>query len=147
MQSQLPKKPQKFSIRLRFPATDYRNHRLQLKKEVQQCMVLSNNISVFVFSKVRDGATLILSKMGISQQPEDNQQDVPGESKYLVVSLPPKMTRSQNPQSDAAVLILFIKHFHGARYSPPDYIGFICCVLPLYTCNGFLCSHYKSLKR
>lgn len=60
-------------------------------------MVPLKNTSVFVFSKVRDGATLILSKMGISQQPEDNQQDVPGESKYLVASLPPKMSRSQNP--------------------------------------------------
>lgn len=60
-------------------------------------MVPFKNTSVFVFSKVRDGATLILSKMGISQQPEDNQQDVPGESKYLVASLPARMTRGQNP--------------------------------------------------
>ncbi|KAM9171582.1 plexin-B2 [Pangshura tecta] len=33
---------------------------------------------------VRDGATLILSKIGISQQPEDNQQDVPGERHALL---------------------------------------------------------------
>lgn len=91
-------------------------------------MDLLKNISAFLFPKVRDGATLILSKMGISQQPEDNQQDVPGESKCLVASLPPKLIRSQNTHSDAAILILFVKHFHGARYSPPDYIGFICCV-------------------
>lgn len=118
--------------RSRFPAKDYRNHSLGFKKEVQWCIILLNNIPVFFFSKVRDGATLILSKMGISQQPEDNQQDVPGESKYLVASLPPKMTRSQNPhrEGDNAVLILFIKHVCGARYSPPDSIGLICCVLP-----------------
>lgn len=81
-----------------------------------------NNIPVFVFSKVRDDATLILSKMGISQQPEDNQQDVPGESKYLVASLPPKMTRSQNlhRETDTAVLISFIEHICGGRYSPLD---------------------------
>lgn len=29
--------------------------------------------------QVRDGATLILSKVGVSQQPEDSQQDLPGE--------------------------------------------------------------------
>uniref|UniRef100_A0A8C3I8U5 Plexin B2 n=1 Tax=Chrysemys picta bellii TaxID=8478 RepID=A0A8C3I8U5_CHRPI len=33
---------------------------------------------------VRDGATLILSKIGISQQPEDNQQDGPGERHALL---------------------------------------------------------------
>uniref|UniRef100_A0A8C3S3G2 Plexin B2 n=1 Tax=Chelydra serpentina TaxID=8475 RepID=A0A8C3S3G2_CHESE len=33
---------------------------------------------------VRDGATLILSKIGVSQQPEDNQQDIPGERHALL---------------------------------------------------------------
>lgn len=52
--------------------------------------VLWNDFPMFVFLKVRDGATLILSKIGISQQPEDNQQDVPGESKYNGGSLCPQ---------------------------------------------------------
>lgn len=33
--------------------------------------------------QVRDGATLILSKVGVSQQPEDSQQDLPGERESL----------------------------------------------------------------
>ncbi|XP_012412033.2 plexin-B2 [Trichechus manatus latirostris] len=33
---------------------------------------------------VRDGATLILSKVGVSQQPEDSQQDLPGERHALL---------------------------------------------------------------
>lgn len=65
---------------------------------------------MFVSSKVRDGATLILSKMGISQQPEDNQQDVPGESKYLRASLPPKMFRSQTyTEMVTMILLVFIE--------------------------------------
>lgn len=38
--------------------------------------------------QVRDGATLLLSKVGVSQQPEDSQQDLPGERE----SLPPTRT-------------------------------------------------------
>ncbi|NXA47653.1 PLXB2 protein, partial [Nothocercus julius] len=41
-------------------------------------------INTLMHYNVRDGATLILSKMGISQQPEDNQQDVPGERHALL---------------------------------------------------------------
>uniref|UniRef100_A0A8C3I8V6 Plexin B2 n=1 Tax=Chrysemys picta bellii TaxID=8478 RepID=A0A8C3I8V6_CHRPI len=46
--------------------------------------VLWNDFPMFMFLKVRDGATLILSKIGISQQPEDNQQDGPGERHALL---------------------------------------------------------------
>uniref|UniRef100_A0A669P209 Plexin B2 n=1 Tax=Phasianus colchicus TaxID=9054 RepID=A0A669P209_PHACC len=41
-------------------------------------------INTLMHYNVRDGATLILSKMGISQQPEDSQQDVPGERHALL---------------------------------------------------------------
>uniref|UniRef100_A0A8C8RV06 Plexin B2 n=1 Tax=Pelusios castaneus TaxID=367368 RepID=A0A8C8RV06_9SAUR len=41
-------------------------------------------INTLMHYNVRDGATLILSKMGISQQPEDNQQDLPGERHALL---------------------------------------------------------------
>nr|XP_006122669.1 plexin-B2 [Pelodiscus sinensis]XP_006122670.1 plexin-B2 [Pelodiscus sinensis]XP_006122671.1 plexin-B2 [Pelodiscus sinensis]XP_006122672.1 plexin-B2 [Pelodiscus sinensis]XP_006122674.1 plexin-B2 [Pelodiscus sinensis]XP_006122675.1 plexin-B2 [Pelodiscus sinensis]XP_014428880.1 plexin-B2 [Pelodiscus sinensis] len=41
-------------------------------------------INTLMHYNVRDGATLILSKIGISQQPEDNQQDVPGERHALL---------------------------------------------------------------
>ncbi|XP_074871427.1 plexin-B2 isoform X2 [Carettochelys insculpta] len=41
-------------------------------------------INTLMHYNVRDGAPLILSKMGISQQPEDNQQDVPGERHALL---------------------------------------------------------------
>lgn len=42
-----------------------------------------------MFLKVRDGATLILSKMGISQQPEDHQQDMPEERTYSMLVFQP----------------------------------------------------------
>lgn len=38
--------------------------------------------------QVRDGATLILSKVGVSQQPEDSQQDLPGERESLLLVWP-----------------------------------------------------------
>ncbi|XP_072452533.1 plexin-B2 isoform X3 [Notamacropus eugenii] len=41
-------------------------------------------INTLMHYNVRDGATLILSKMGISQQPEDSQQDLPGERHALL---------------------------------------------------------------
>uniref|UniRef100_A0A452H9Y6 Uncharacterized protein n=1 Tax=Gopherus agassizii TaxID=38772 RepID=A0A452H9Y6_9SAUR len=53
-------------------------------KPASNSHVLWDDFSIFVFLKVRDGATLILSKIGISQQPEDNQQDVPGERHALL---------------------------------------------------------------
>lgn len=33
---------------------------------------------------IQDGATLILSKVGVSQQPEDPQQDLPWEHRALL---------------------------------------------------------------
>ncbi|XP_061496174.1 plexin-B2 isoform X2 [Rhineura floridana] len=41
-------------------------------------------INTLMHYNVRDGATLILSKMGVSQQPEDHQQDMPGERHALL---------------------------------------------------------------
>ncbi|KAG8142822.1 hypothetical protein E2320_006012, partial [Naja naja] len=41
-------------------------------------------INTLMHYNVRDGATLILSKMGISQQPEDHQQDMPEERHALL---------------------------------------------------------------
>lgn len=93
-------------IRSRFLTKDYGNHRLSVKKKVQPCFILLHNNPMFVSSKVRDGATLILSKMGISQQPEDSQQDVPGESKYSGASLLPKMFGSQTYTEMVMVILV-----------------------------------------
>ncbi|XP_021039704.1 plexin-B2 [Mus caroli] len=41
-------------------------------------------INTLMHYNVRDGATLILSKVGVSQQPEDSQQDLPGERHALL---------------------------------------------------------------
>ncbi|XP_028934545.1 plexin-B2 [Ornithorhynchus anatinus] len=41
-------------------------------------------INTLMHYNVRDGATLLLSKVGVSQQPEDNQQDAPGERQALL---------------------------------------------------------------
>ncbi|XP_044279378.1 plexin-B2 isoform X2 [Varanus komodoensis] len=41
-------------------------------------------INTLMHYNVRDGATLILSKMGVSQQPEDHQQDMPEERHALL---------------------------------------------------------------
>ncbi|XP_034984269.2 plexin-B2 isoform X2 [Zootoca vivipara] len=41
-------------------------------------------INTLMHYNVRDGATLILSKMGVSQQPEDHQQDMPEERRALL---------------------------------------------------------------
>ncbi|XP_045434668.1 plexin-B2 isoform X1 [Pipistrellus kuhlii] len=41
-------------------------------------------VNTLMHYNVRDGATLILSKVGVSQQPEDNQQDLPGERHALL---------------------------------------------------------------
>ncbi|XP_035130071.3 plexin-B2 isoform X1 [Callithrix jacchus] len=41
-------------------------------------------VNTLMHYNVRDGATLILSKVGVSQQPEDSQQDLPGERHALL---------------------------------------------------------------
>uniref|UniRef100_A0A8C4N1L8 Plexin B2 n=1 Tax=Equus asinus asinus TaxID=83772 RepID=A0A8C4N1L8_EQUAS len=41
-------------------------------------------INTLMHYNVRDGATLLLSKVGVSQQPEDSQQDLPGERHALL---------------------------------------------------------------
>ncbi|XP_058164981.1 plexin-B2 isoform X2 [Dasypus novemcinctus] len=41
-------------------------------------------INTLMHYNVRDGATLLLSKVGVSQQPEDGQQDLPGERHALL---------------------------------------------------------------
>lgn len=59
--------------------------------------------------QVRDGATLILSKVGVSQQPEDSQQDLPGERESLPLVrpllAPEDLSRGLGPRPWALALV------------------------------------------
>lgn len=132
LQTQLPNRHLKGNIyhRSRYPAKDYRNNSLAIKRSshayffwiTSLCLYFQRSETVPHSSYQKwefPSSQRIISKMS--------------QGKVSILGLPylPKWLEvHQQKGNDTVVLILFTEQIHGSRYFPPNYIRRICFVLP-----------------